>query len=53
VAVTDRDMWICHAFLGMIGSHNNIDMLQCSNVFAELVEGHALMLLGKLCDQWQ
>ena len=40
-AVADQDMWILHAFFGMLGSHNDINVLQCSDVFAKLVDGSA------------
>jgi hypothetical protein len=40
-AVADKDLWIWHAFFGMVGSHNDINVLQCSNVFSWLVKGRA------------
>jgi hypothetical protein len=27
-AVVDKDLWIWHAFFGMVGSHNDINVLQ-------------------------
>jgi hypothetical protein len=40
-AVADHDIWIWHAFFGMAGSHNDINMLQCSDVFSKLVSGNS------------
>jgi hypothetical protein len=40
-AVVDKDLWIWHSFFGMEGSHNNINVLQRSNVFSQLAEVHA------------
>jgi hypothetical protein len=39
-AVAIQDLWNVHSF-GMRGTHNDINVLQCSNVFSKLVEGHA------------
>ncbi|XP_058192125.1 uncharacterized protein LOC131309523 [Rhododendron vialii] len=35
------DLWIWHAFFGMPGSHNDCNVLDCSLLFDELVQGRA------------
>ena len=40
-AVADKDLWIWHAFFGMPGSHNDINVLHRSSLFARLAEGQA------------
>ena len=35
------DLWIWHAFFGLLGSHNDINVLERSSVFSELAEGCA------------
>ena len=40
-AVATHDLWIWHSFFGIPGTHNDINVLQCLNVFAYLVECHA------------
>ena len=40
-AVASDDLWIWHAFFGMPGSHNNINVLHRSPLFANLAEGRA------------
>jgi hypothetical protein len=41
-AVADKDLGIWHAFFGMPGSHNDINVLHRSSLFARLAEGQAL-----------
>jgi hypothetical protein len=38
-AVTSKDLWIWQTFFGMPDSHNDINLLQRSPIFARLVEG--------------
>jgi hypothetical protein len=40
-AVADKDLWIWHAFFGMPGSHNDINVLHRSSLFAWLADGQA------------
>lgn len=40
-AMASNDLWIWHAFFGLPGSHNDINVLERSDVFANLVEGRA------------
>jgi hypothetical protein len=41
-AVASKDLWIWHAFFGLPGSNNDLNVLQRSHWFAKLVEGKAL-----------
>ena len=41
-AVASHDLWIWHAFFGMSGSHNDINVLQRSPVFRSLCDGESL-----------
>jgi hypothetical protein len=38
-AVASHDLWIWHAFFGMLGSHNDINVLQRSLIFRSLCNG--------------
>ena len=40
-AVADYDLWIWHAYFGMPGSNNDINVLEASHLFANLAEGIA------------
>ncbi|XP_042410072.1 uncharacterized protein LOC121999455 [Zingiber officinale] len=40
-AVASYDIWIWHAFFGLPGSHNDINVLERSNIFTEIAEGRA------------
>ncbi|XP_042374974.1 uncharacterized protein LOC121969118 [Zingiber officinale] len=40
-AVASYDLWIWHAFFGLPGSHNDINVLERSNIFTEITEGRA------------
>ncbi|XP_020232047.1 uncharacterized protein LOC109812481 [Cajanus cajan] len=40
-AVASQDLWIWHAFFGTIGSNNDINMLNASNVFNDVLLGQA------------
>jgi len=38
-AVASYDLWIWHAYFGLPGSNNDINVLQSSNLFANLTQG--------------
>ncbi|XP_019100954.1 PREDICTED: uncharacterized protein LOC104789701 [Camelina sativa] len=40
-AVADYDLWIWHAYFGMPGSNNDINVLKASNLFSKLAQGTA------------
>ncbi|XP_028075412.1 putative nuclease HARBI1 [Camellia sinensis] len=41
-AVASHDLWIWHAYFGLPGSNNDINVLQSSNLFANLTQGIGL-----------
>ncbi|KAM0003326.1 putative harbinger transposase-derived protein [Helianthus debilis subsp. tardiflorus] len=38
-AVASQDLWIWHAFFGMTGSHNDINIIHHSPLFNDLING--------------
>ncbi|XP_028103716.1 uncharacterized protein LOC114302837 [Camellia sinensis] len=40
-SIASYDLWIWHAFFGLHGSHNDINVLEKSTVFTELAQGRA------------
>jgi hypothetical protein len=37
--VASKDLWIWHAFFGILGSHNDINVLHISHILSSLAEG--------------
>lgn len=40
-AVASIDLWICHAYFGVAGSNNDLNVLSRSNLFQEKLQGRA------------
>ncbi|KAK3218509.1 hypothetical protein Dsin_012479 [Dipteronia sinensis] len=40
-AVADYDLWIWHAYFGLPGTNNDIDVLEASHLFANVAQGIA------------
>ena len=49
-AVASFDLWIWHAFSGVAGSNNDINVLDRSSLFDEVLEGRAPKLSYTLND---
>jgi hypothetical protein len=47
-AVTSKGLWIWHAFFRMLGSHNDINILQRCPIFARLAEGQGSQVNYKI-----
>jgi len=53
--MTSQDLWIWHAYFGIVGSNNDITMLNGSNVFDEVLSGRALVVqytVNKIQNKW-
>ncbi|XP_024156160.2 uncharacterized protein LOC112164161 [Rosa chinensis] len=46
--VASHDLWIWHSFFGLPGSHNDINVLEHSPLFADLREGRAPLVSYKI-----
>ncbi|KAL7607127.1 hypothetical protein Lser_V15G19796 [Lactuca serriola] len=46
-AVASQDLWIWHAFFGVAGSNNDVNVLDQSPIFDDLLNGKARMLLSR------
>ena len=40
-AVADYRLWIWHAYFGVLGSNNNVNVLNNSDLFSEVLNGKA------------
>ncbi|XP_023747873.2 protein ALP1-like [Lactuca sativa] len=40
-AVVSNDLWFWHAFFGMVGSNNDLNVLQASPIFNDILQGKA------------
>ena len=40
-AAADYDLWICHAYFGMSGTNNDINVLESSHIFSNFAQGIA------------
>ena len=40
-AVCDHRLWICHSFSGMAGSNNDLNVLDRSHLFTDLIRGES------------
>jgi hypothetical protein len=38
--VASHDHWICHAFFGVVRSNNDINVLNQSSLFVDVIRGH-------------
>lgn len=47
-AISDRDLWIWHAFFGMPGSNNDINVLDRSTLFHDAMNGKAPIVCYKV-----
>ena len=51
-AVASKDLWIWHVFFRMPGSHNDINVLHRSPIFARLAEGQGPQVNDGIYPSW-